>query len=642
MYCIECGNKIEDDAKFCSKCGRKVTRNKDDIGSNYSIELQPQYTAISNSNIENNSNFVKGIANSYSEFDRILPEKRLVESKLIFGTLAIALVVSIIIGVVAFFCHYLFIFIFAPAIAISAIVTTCCYAKVKKKSIVSFLAYVILIPLVATVVYIISYIMLFQGGFSNNEIWGWVLWIIMMVFNLCFPTILVIMVIVAITSGFKLRDEVDKKENLSKAKVLMSDYYYLNKGIIWALIIFTVLEVSWTAFSIWYEYYPSDKSIKKENKVVVEEQYDDNAEKESDSNNSDKNNLVSVKDLITPDMTEGYLSDNIFNIVEGYYEDGSGNSVNIYSSGSIVRIIFKEGAEYNYCENICAYKEMTDGFFIFVQCGSTVYTYYYTVENGVERLYVDIKDRWNPSTDFKDHSQIYYKVGSEQTNELLNSLNGLTEYQHITLDDLSQMGYNFSLYYDHTNPGVALPYELYKLDNEDIYAVVYTFDFTDYSDNKEKRVEMFIDNIDNPEDQRIYDRAEYLFNIYQSVDSSSQLYLGNTSETMIEGELPDTIFESIKGHYEDEFSDTLDILSSSEMTRFVWGGHQNYTYNEKICGYQEVTDGIVIFIEWDEEKYTYLYTTENGEEKIYLNTTDDWTPYMDNFMYDFQVYVKVQ
>ena len=55
MYCIECGNKIEDDAKFCSKCGRKVTRNQDDIGSNFSIELQPQYTAISNSNIENNS-----------------------------------------------------------------------------------------------------------------------------------------------------------------------------------------------------------------------------------------------------------------------------------------------------------------------------------------------------------------------------------------------------------------------------------------------------------------------------------------------------------------------------------------------------------------------------------------------------------
>lgn len=28
MYCLKCGNKIEEDAKFCSKCGKSVSEGQ--------------------------------------------------------------------------------------------------------------------------------------------------------------------------------------------------------------------------------------------------------------------------------------------------------------------------------------------------------------------------------------------------------------------------------------------------------------------------------------------------------------------------------------------------------------------------------------------------------------------------------------
>ena len=97
---------------------------------------------------------------------------------------------------------------------------------------------------------------------------------------------------------------------------------------------------------------------------------------------------------------------------------------------------------------------------------------------------------------------------AESPEDLLKELNGLADSSRITLDELSKKGYEFSIYDDHTESGVALAYKLYKLDTADIYAVVYSYMPEDQSDNKDNKVLLFVDD---PESEEIYNKFSELF-----------------------------------------------------------------------------------------------------------------------------------
>ena len=50
MYCINCGKEIDDDAKFCWCCGRKVDETVD-ISTEYIPEYMRETVDISNKNM---------------------------------------------------------------------------------------------------------------------------------------------------------------------------------------------------------------------------------------------------------------------------------------------------------------------------------------------------------------------------------------------------------------------------------------------------------------------------------------------------------------------------------------------------------------------------------------------------------------
>lgn len=116
---------------------------------------------------------------------------------------------------------------------------------------------------------------------------------------------------------------------------------------------------------------------------------------------------------------------------------------------------------------------------------------------------------------------------------------------------------------------------------------------------------------------------------------------GEGEKYMLDEEsMPDEVLNAIKGHYFDNEGDTVDIISSEKIVRFINGGHQDHTYEEKICGYEIVPNGYYIFVEWDGERYTYYYADDVNSYKLYVNFDDEWAPEISNFMYNTQVYVK--
>ena len=105
-------------------------------------------------------------------------------------------------------------------------------------------------------------------------------------------------------------------------------------------------------------------------------------------------------------------------------------------------------------------------------------------------------------------SQKSAEADNESPEELLKELNGLADSSRITLDELSKKGYDFSLFNDHTESGVALAYKLYKLDTANIYAVVYSYMPEDQADNKDNKVLLFVAD---PESEEIYNKFSELF-----------------------------------------------------------------------------------------------------------------------------------
>ena len=112
------------------------------------------------------------------------------------------------------------------------------------------------------------------------------------------------------------------------------------------------------------------------------------------------------------------------------------------------------------------------------------------------------------------------------------------------------------------------------------------------------------------------------------------------TEDFTKGGLPDTVFAEIQGHYDDGYGDTVDVESPTRIVRFITGGNQDHIYEEDICGYSKMSNGYMIYVEWDGEKYSYYYYQEDGQQKLSVNFYDEWNPAFENFTDDLQLYIK--
>lgn len=92
------------------------------------------------------------------------------------------------------------------------------------------------------------------------------------------------------------------------------------------------------------------------------------------------------------------------------------------------------------------------------------------------------------------------------------------------------------------------------------------------------------------------------------------------------GDLPSDILSEIGGRYEDGYGDIVELSHPNHMIRFIKGGKQDHIYDEIICGYKVLNNAYLIKIEWDDEKYVYLYRKEGDFEYLYLLTEDGWNP----------------
>lgn len=108
------------------------------------------------------------------------------------------------------------------------------------------------------------------------------------------------------------------------------------------------------------------------------------------------------------------------------------------------------------------------------------------------------------------------------------------------------------------------------------------------------------------------------------------------------GELPDDIFSEIEGRYEDGYGDIVEISHPSHMIRFIKGGKQDHIYDEMICGYKVLDNAYLIKIEWDDEKYMYLYKKEGVLDYLYLLSEDGWSPRPETYNTEaLQTYIKI-
>ena len=160
----------------------------------------------------------------------------------------------------------------------------------------------------------------------------------------------------------------------------------------------------------------------------------------------------------------------------------------------------------------------------------------------------------------------------------------------------------------------------------------------------EKTQDKLIDGATQKQRQEI----EKFVNEYYEKDTdnaSGDTYSENKEKKQnidVKGEgLSEQVLKEIGGHYEDGNGDTIDFVDSEHMVRFILGGNESHTYEEKIGGYENVNDGYLLKVENGGEKYTYLYQAVGGEQRLYLGYEDGWEPELEPYDYvSIQIYVK--
>ncbi len=107
------------------------------------------------------------------------------------------------------------------------------------------------------------------------------------------------------------------------------------------------------------------------------------------------------------------------------------------------------------------------------------------------------------------------------------------------------------------------------------------------------------------------------------------------------GGLPSDILSEIEGRYEDGYGDIVEINHPSHMVRFIKGGKQDHIYDEIISGYKVLDNAYLIKIDWNGEKYVYLYRKEGDLEYLYLLSDEGWDPGSETYKNKtLQTYIK--
>ncbi len=108
----------------------------------------------------------------------------------------------------------------------------------------------------------------------------------------------------------------------------------------------------------------------------------------------------------------------------------------------------------------------------------------------------------------------------------------------------------------------------------------------------------------------------------------------------IEGPLSDNAYSVLKGKFFTEDGENyVNVVSKKSIVRYIRGGNESHTYKEDIKGYQEYSNGYLIMVEWEGEKFTYLFVAEGETETILVDFDSGWNPDVYNYNYEpAQVY----
>ena len=116
----------------------------------------------------------------------------------------------------------------------------------------------------------------------------------------------------------------------------------------------------------------------------------------------------------------------VWSAIQGHYEDGNGDTVDVDSvNGTITRFILGGNQSHTFVENIHSFLGVGDCYLIKVEMDGERYTYLYATDNGSECLYLGTEDGWNPSLNPYNYVsiQIYVKTKNEANTNGLSSNN---------------------------------------------------------------------------------------------------------------------------------------------------------------------------------------------------------------------------
>lgn len=249
-------------------------------------------------------------------------------------------------------------------------------------------------------------------------------------------------------------------------------------------------------------------------------------------------------------------------------------------------------------------------------------------------------------------------IDEEMPSGLLHMLQGHYEVDNVSYDITpsggifrtvlkKEFGVNDCFYYD--------KYDSYEIVNEQCYLVKVkcgntklSYLYTEDEEGEKGVRSLYFNGIDGWDysDEYINNSRCIYCREYEVVktgdnNNDNENVTESSSPEFVKKQLPEEVFGIIKGYYYTEFGDYVEIASTSNVVRYIIGGHEDHMYNEEICDYQEYSNGYLIKVEWEGEKYTYLYIKDGKKETLYIDFADEWDPDVSQYNAEpSQVYIR--
>lgn len=171
--------------------------------------------------------------------------------------------------------------------------------------------------------------------------------------------------------------------------------------------------------------------------------------------------------------------------------------------------------------------------------------------------------------------------------------------------------------------------------NQEFNLEGWTVEFVDSSSSTEANYDVLKQFDDFESVQKEYEKSE----TSQTPDNKD----GGSIEGMldfIEGPLSDNAYSVLKGKFFTEDGENyVNVVSKKGIVRYIRGGNESHTYKEAIKGYKEYSNGYLIMVEWEGEKFTYLFVAEGDTETVLVDFDSGWNPDVYNYNYEpTQVY----